>query len=499
MSEYVRIFDTTLRDGEQAPGVSLTPEQKLELAIQLDRLRVDAIEAGFPIASEGERKAVKMIAEAGLKCEICALARAAKEDIDAAMSCNPNSIHVFFSTSDVHLKILRVSREEVLERVSDAVSYVKDHGFICEFSPMDATRTELDFLKQVCKTVEEAGADRIDIPDTVGIMTPQSMYELISEIKKVVRIPISVHCHNDFGLAVANTLAGIEAGAAQAHVTVNGIGERAGNAALEEVVLALHLLYGKKTNIDTSKIYATSQMVKRLTGISLQPHKPVVGDNAFAHESGIHVKGVVIDPTTFEPFKPELVGRVRKIVAGKHAGRHGIKTILEESGLTPTEEQLSEIVRRVKELGDKGKTVTDTDVIAIARSIIETPPSEKKVLDLKELVVVTGTGVIPTSSVRINIEGKDYVSAETGVGPVDASLKAIQKVTQNLARIRLKEFRIEAVTGGSDAVAEVIVKVEDEQGNVVSARGAREDIVMASVEAMVNALNKLLVRRASQS
>ncbi|MCD6235772.1 MAG: 2-isopropylmalate synthase [Thaumarchaeota archaeon] len=496
MSEYVRIFDTTLRDGEQTPGVTLTPEQKLEIAVQLDRLGVDVIEAGFPVASEGERRAVKLISEAGLKAEVCALARAVKEDIDAAMKSDPTTIHVFFSTSDVHLRIIGVSREEVIEKVQDAVSYVKDHGFICEFSPMDATRTDLAFLKEVSKAAEEAGADRIDIPDTVGIMTPETMRELVSEVKKAVKIPISVHCHNDFGLAVANTLAGIEAGAAQAHVTVNGIGERAGNAALEEVVMALHLLYKKKTGVDTSKIYSLSQLVRRLTGVPIQPHKPVVGDNAFAHESGIHVKGVVIDPSTFEPFKPELVGRVRKLVAGKHAGRRGIKTILEESGITPTEEQLSEIVRRVKELGDKGKTVTDTDVVAIARAVIETPPPEKKVLDLRELVVVTGTGVIPTSSVKLDIEGKEYVSAETGVGPVDASLKAIQRITQNLAKVSLKEFRIEAVTGGSDAVAEVIVKVADERGNVVSARGAREDIVMASVEAMVNALNKLLARRA---
>ena len=496
MSEVIRIFDTTLRDGEQTPGVSLTPEQKLELAIQLDKLGVDVIEAGFPAASEGERTAVKMIAEAGLKAEVCALARADNRDIEIAMSVEPNSLHVFFSTSDVHLQnVLKISREEALERIAESISYVKEHGFICEFSPMDATRTDLEYLKKVCMVAEEAGADRVDIPDTVGIMTPRKMYELISEIKKVVKIPISVHCHNDFGLAVANTLAGIEAGAQQAHVTVNGIGERAGNAALEEVVMALNLLYGKKTNVDTRKIYAVSQMVRRLTGIQLQPHKPIVGDNAFAHESGIHVKGVVIDPSAFEPFKPELVGRMRKIVAGKHAGRHGIKTILEESGLKPTEEQLAEILRRVKELGDKGKTVTDTDVLAIARSIIETPAAEEKSVDLKELVVVTGTGVMPTSSVKLLVKGKEYVSAETGVGPVDASLKAIQRVTQNLAKISLREFRIEAVTGGSDAVAEVIVKVEDERGNLVSARGAREDIVMASVEAMINAINKLLAKR----
>lgn len=499
MSEVIRIFDTTLRDGEQTPGVSLTPEQKLEIAIQLDSLGVDVIEAGFPVASEGERQAFKLIMDAGLRAEICALARADQRDVDAAMSVEPNSIHVFFSTSDIHLKnVLRLSREEALERISRYISYVKDHGFICEFSPMDATRTDLEFLKEVCRVAEEAGADRIDLPDTVGIMTPRGMYELVSEIRRVVKVPISVHCHNDFGLAVANTLAGIEAGAAQAHVTVNGIGERAGNAALEEVVMALSLLYGKRTNVDTRKIYATSQLVKRLTGVPLQPHKPVVGDNAFAHESGIHVRGVVVDPTAFEPFKPELVGRVRKIVAGKHAGRHGIKTILEESGLKPTENQLEEIVRRVKELGDKGKTVTDTDVLAIARSVIEAPIEGKKAVSLEELVVVTGTGVIPTSSVKLSVHGREFVSAETGVGPVDASLKAIQRVIQNLARISLREFRIEAVTGGSDAVAEVIVKVEDETGRLVSARGAREDIVMASVEAMINAINKLLARKSSQ-
>jgi len=249
LSEVVRIFDTTLRDGEQAPGVSLTPDQKLELAIQLDSLGVDVIEAGFPIASEGEREAFRLIMGAGLKAEVCALARADKRDIDAAMSVEPNSIHTFFSTSDVHLRnVLNTNREEALERIVEAISYVKDHGFVCEFSPMDATRTDLEYLKAVCKAAEEAGADRIDIPDTVGIMTPRKMYELISEVKKVVRIPISVHCHNDFGLAVANTLAGVEAGAEQAHVTVNGIGERAGNAALEEVVMALNLLYGKPTN-----------------------------------------------------------------------------------------------------------------------------------------------------------------------------------------------------------------------------------------------------------
>jgi 2-isopropylmalate synthase len=309
-----------------------------------------------------------------------------------------------------------------------------------------------------------------------------------------LRVPLSVHCHNDFGLAVANSLAGVEGGATQIHVTVNGLGERAGNAALEEVVLSLHLLYNKKTGINTRLIYETSKMVSRLTGVVIQPNKAIVGENAFAHESGIHTRGVVIKPLTFEPFSPDLVGRQRKLIAGKHAGRHGIKAELEEAGFHPTEEQLKEIVARVKELGDKGKTVTDADLFAIARAVMG-KTSEEKIVELSDLAVVTGIRVIPTASVKLIIDGKEYVAAETGVGPVDAAIKAIQKITDNLANVRLTEYRLEALTGGSDAVAEVIIKVEDKDGNVVSARGAREDIVMASVEAMISGINKILSKK----
>lgn len=495
-SAYIRIFDTTLRDGEQTPGVSLTVEEKLEIAHQLDRLGVDVIEAGSPMSSEGERKAVKEIANAGLRAEVCGLARTTRADIDAAIKCDIDIIHAFISTSDVQMKYaVGLTSEQVLSAAGDSVKYIKDHGLICEFSPMDATRSKIGFLKRICKAVEEAGADRINIPDTVGIMIPQSMRKLIEAIRTVVRVPLSVHCHNDFGLAVANSLAAAEAGATQAHVTVNGIGERAGNTALEEVVMSLHLIHKLKTGINTRLLYRTSRLVSRLTGVSVQPNKAIVGENAFAHESGIHTRGVTVRSSTFEPIKPEMVGRKRRLVAGKLAGTRGIKAELEEAGIHATEEQLKEIVNRIKELGDKGKTVTDTDLTAIAGAVIGEVIEEEKIIDLRDFAVVTGIRVIPTASVKLVLDGKDYVAAEIGVGPVDAAIKAIQKLTHSLVNVKLSEYRIEATTGGSDAVAEVLVKIEDKNGNVVSARAAREDIVMASVEAMINGINKHLIKR----
>ena len=493
--EYIRIFDTTLRDGEQTPGVSFTPEEKLEIAVQLDKLGVDAIEAGFPSASEGEQKAMKDLMSAGLKAEVCALTRTMKNDINAAISCNVDSIHTFISTSDVQMKYaLNMTPEQVLKAAVDSVQYIKDHGFTCEFSPMDASRTEAGFLERICKAAEGAGADRINIPDTVGIMAPRAMEKLIRDLKAVVKTPLSVHCHNDFGLAVANSLAGVEGGASQIHVAVNGLGERAGNASLEEVVMGLHLIYKRKTGINTELLYGTSRLVSRLTGVMIQPNKAIVGENAFAHESGIHTRGVTVKPITFEPFSPEVVGRRRKLIAGKLAGRHGIKAELEESGFYPTDVQVKQIVNRVKDLGDKGKTVTDADLFAIARAVTG-EIAEEKVVELTDFAVTTGIRVIPTASVKIILDGKEYIAAETGVGPVDAAIKAIQKITNQLANVRLTEYRLEALTGGSDAVAEVIIKVEDKDGNIVSARGAREDIVMASVEAMINGINKLLLRR----
>ena len=498
-SKYIRIFDTTLRDGEQTPGVSLTAEDKMEIARKLSQLGVDVIEAGFPSSSEGEKKVVRDIAKAGLTPEICALSRATKGDIDAAIDCDVNLIHVFIPTSPVQMKYaVNLTPEQVLSATIESIQYVKKHGLKCEFSPMDATRSEMPFLKQVCKAAEKAGMDSLNVPDTVGIMIPKTTIKLIEKLKTVVNVPISIHCHDDFGMAVANSLAAVEAGAVQVHVAVNGLGERAGNASLEEVVMALHMIYKYKTGVNTRLLYSTSRMVASLTGIAVQANKAIVGENAFAHESGIHTRGVTEKPLTFEPIKPELVGRKRKLVAGKLAGTRGIKAELEEIGIHPTEEQLKEIVQRVKDLGDKGKMVTDADLLALTSAVMGEVIGEEKIVDLCDLAVITGIKVIPTASVRLVLDGKEYIAAETGVGPVDAVLKAIQKLTSNLEKIRLSEYRLEAITGGSNAVAEVVIKVEDEKGNIVSARAAREDIVMASVEAMINGINKCLIKNRKQ-
>jgi 2-isopropylmalate synthase len=494
-SDYIRIFDTTLRDGEQTPGVSLTMEDKIEIARQLSKLGVDVIEAGSPMSSEGEKRVVKEIAAAGLESEICGLARATRSDIDAAIDCDVNVVHVFIPTSPVQMKYaVNMTPEQVLSATVDHVEYVKKHGLKCEFSPMDATRSEPRFLKQVCQAAEKAGADMLNIPDTVGIMIPKTMRKLIEDVRKAVKMPISVHCHDDFGMAVANSLAAVEAGATQVHATINGLGERAGNASLEEVVMALHMIYKLKTGINSRLLYSTSRIVATLTGIFVQANKAIVGENAFAHESGIHTRGVTVKPLTFEPIKPESVGRTRKLVAGKLAGTRGIKAELQEIGIHPTEDQLKEIVQRVKELGDKGKMVTDADLLALTSAVMGEVIAEEKIVDLCDMAVVTGIKVIPTASVRLVLDGKEYIAAETGVGPVDAVLKAIQKLTSNLAKIRLNEYRLEAITGGSNAVAEVVIKVEDERGHIVSARAAREDIVMASVEAMINGINKCLIK-----
>jgi isopropylmalate/citramalate/homocitrate synthase-like protein len=496
----IRIFDTTLRDGEQTPGASLTPEEKLVIARQLDRLGVDAIEAGTPVTSKGEFEALKLISAEGLRAEVYGLARVIRGDIDAVADAGGKYVHLFIATSDVHLQQkLRITREQAVERSLEAIDYAKSRGLRVEFSAEDATRTDIDFLKKIYKAVEEAGVIRINIPDTVGIMTPHKMHGLVMELKQVLNVPLSVHCHNDFGMAVANTLAGLEAGADQAHVTVNGLGERAGNAALEEVVVALNLLYGRKTRIDTTLLYQTSQLVSKLTGIVVQPNKAVVGDNAFTHISGIHTHGLIAHPLTYEPIPPDLVGRRRRFIAGKHAGTHGIRAELEQMGVHPSDSQLKEIVGRVKEIGDRGRTVTDTELLAIAREIMGIKAEEgKQPVQLVELAVMTGTKMTPTASVRLLINGREFTSAETGVGPVDAAVRAIQKVTTDLINVRLKEYRLEALTGGSDAVAEVVIRVEDRDGNEVSARAAREDIVKASVEAMINGINRLLLQKSQR-
>ena len=493
----VRIFDTTLRDGEQTPGVSVTPEQKTQIAIKLDELGVDVIEAGFPIVSHGEMLAIKTIVKSGLNSEICALVRAVQADIDAAIKCDVRYVHTFIATSDIHMQYkLKMSREQVTERALWSVDYAKKHGMRVEFSAEDATRSDREFLIAVFKAVTEAGADRLDIPDTVGYATPDYIAQLVADIKTETnnKIPISMHCHDDFGLAVANTISGINAGASCAHVTINGLGERAGNASLEELVMALQCLYNKKHNIRTELLYETSKFISNEMGIVVQPNKAIIGENAFGHESGIHTHGIINNPLTYEAISPEIVGRRRWLQAGKHAGAHGIRAMLEDFGIKPSSEQLQEIVEKQKNLADKGKYITTAELLSIASDVMHNSKFEEK-FKLYDFHIITGMNIIPTAVVRLNTDGKDFIASEIGVGPVDAALKAIQKIAVEMASIKIREYKLDSITGGSDALAEVSVKVEDKTGNIVSARKAGEDVVVASVQAMIDAINKVMLRK----
>jgi 2-isopropylmalate synthase len=491
----VRIFDTTLRDGEQSPGVSITPEQKLQIAIKLDRLGVDAIEAGFPIVSHGEVQAIRNIKKSGLNAEICGLARTLSSDIDLVIDCDLSYVHTFIATSDIHMQYkLKMAPEEVIQKAVNAVEYAKSHGLQVEFSAEDATRSDLTFLTKVFTAVGEAGADRIDIPDTVGYATPEFISNLVGIIKEQISVPISLHCHNDFGLAVANSIAGINAGATCAHVTVNGLGERAGNASLEEFVMALQCLYKKQHNINTKLLYETSKSVSNIMGIAVQANKAIIGENAFGHESGIHTHGILNNPLTYEPIDPEMVGRKRWLQAGKHAGAHGIRAMLEDFGIECTDEQLHKIVEKQKNLADKGKSISTAELLSIAGEVLQNSKFDEK-FKLYDFHIVTGMNLIPTAVIRLNTDGKDLIASEIGVGPVDAALKAIQKIAGEIANVKIREYKLDSITGGSDALAEVSVKVEDKNGNVVSARKAGEDVVVASVQAMMDAINKVMLRK----
>ena len=495
-TDKIRIFDTTLRDGEQTPGISITPGQKVQIAVKLDELGVDAIEAGFPIVSLGEMEAIKTITKIGLNAEVYGLARAVQTDIDAAINCDLKYVHIFIATSDIHMQYkLKMNQEQVREKAVWAVDYAKKHGMQVEFSAEDATRSDRKFVREIFKAVAAAGADRLDIPDTVGYATPQYISQLVKDVvEATIKVPVSMHCHDDFGLAVANTISGINAGASSAHVTINGLGERAGNASLEEFVMALQCLYNRRHNIKTELLYETSKFISNVMGIIVQPNKAIIGENAFGHESGIHTHGIINNPLTYEPISPEIVGRKRWLQAGKHAGAHGIKAMLEDFGIEPTNEQLHEIVEKQKNLADKGKAITTAELLSIAGDVMHNSEFEER-FKLYDCHIITGMNITPTAVVRLNTEGKDFIASEIGVGPVDAALKAIQKIAGEMANIKIREYRLDSITGGSDALAEVSVKVEDKTGNVVSARKAGEDVVVASVQAMMDAINKTVLRK----
>ncbi len=494
LPETVRILDTTLRDGEQTPGVAITVDEKIRIAKKLDKLGVDTMEVGFPASSPGEMKATREILKLGLNSQICSLARPLRNDLDAAIDCDVDYIHTFIGTSPLHREYkLKMGQEEILTKSVEAVEYIKDHGITAEFSAEDATRTEFDYLKKIYAAVEGAGVDYINVPDTVGVMVPASMRYIIAELKKIIKTPISVHCHDDFGLAVANSLSAVEAGAGQIHATINGLGERAGNASLEEVVMALTSQYNIKTNIKTQLLVDTSEFVSRITGIKMPPNKAIVGDNAFAHEAGIHVHGVLQKAETYEPITPEMVGHTRRIVLGKHTGANAIKAKLDEYGIELNEDQFGKVFDQIKKLGDKGKCVTDADLKAMSETVLGR--AQKEIVKLEGFSVMTGDNVMPTATVKLNIDGILKTAAKTGVGPVDAAINAIQSLVGETADIELKEYNIEAITGGTNALAEVFVIMGDKNGNNATGRSTTDDVVMASVEAVLDSINKILIER----
>ncbi len=489
--EKIRIFDTTLRDGEQTPGVSLTPEKKLRIAKQLDRLGVDVIEAGFAAASDGELNAIKLVAEEGLRAEVYGMARGVEEDINAVMKSNAKGVHIVVPTSDLHLRYkMKKNKEEVLKIAETCTEYAKDHGLTVELSAEDATRSNFDFLTEMFAKGVSVGADRICPCDTVGILTPERTYRFYSELrKKFPDVPMSAHCHDDFGMAVANSIAALMSGADQVHATINGLGERAGNAALEEIAVALNAIYKVNVPIKTELLYDTSRLVARLTDVPVQPNKAIVGENAFVHESGMHTHGILAHPLTYEPVPPELVGRTRRLVSGKHAGSSGIKASLNEMGLHPNREQLKEVFLRVKTMGDKGKKVTDADLQAIAEAVLNLP--KIRPIKLEGLTVVTGDKLTATASVQLNLNGKMLTEAATGVGPVDAAMKAVRKVILGVEPIKLEKYYVKAITGGTDAVTEVTISLR-RGDRIATAVGVNEDIVIASVEAMLSGINVLM-------
>ncbi|MFC2163131.1 2-isopropylmalate synthase [Candidatus Altiarchaeota archaeon] len=487
----IQVFDTTLRDGEQTPGVTLTVEEKKQIAKALSSLGVDYIEAGFPVSSEGEFSAVKQIKQMGLKSEIVGLARCVEKDMDAVMDAGCDLVHVFIGTSPMHRKYkLKMSKKQILSRAEECIQYVLDHGFRVHFSPEDACRTELPYLKEVCRMADSMGVDHINIPDTVGVMTPSAMGWLISELGEVVKTPFAVHCHNDFGMATANTIAAINAGAMIPHVTVNGLGERAGNADLEQTVMACKLIHGIKSNIKAKKIWETSRLVERLSGIKVMPNFPIVGGNAFAHESGVHVHGVLANASTYEAISPDAVGAKRKLVLGKLVGKHGVKDKLKGMGIRVTEKQAQEITHKVKDLADKGKKVTEEDLAAIAEDMLGKVAKKHLIVELKDMTLHAEYGKKPSASVSLIVRGKKKIARQEGVGPVDATLNAIRAGVGD-KDIQLDEYHLDAITGGSNALADVSIRVS-KNGKSTMARGVHEDVVMASVIAFINGVNRIL-------
>jgi 2-isopropylmalate synthase len=499
MTDRVLVFDTTLRDGEQSPGASMTISEKLMLAEQLERLRVDVIEAGFPISSEGDFESVRKIAEKIRTITIAGLARANKGDIDrcwnAVRPAAKPRIHVFIATSDIHLKYkLKKTRDEVLEEARQAVAYAKSFCPDVEFSAEDSTRSELDYLCKVVEAVIDAGANVVNIPDTVGYTFPTEYAETIrylrSHVPNINKTTLSVHCHNDLGLAVANSLIAIQNGVRQVECTINGIGERAGNASLEEIVMALRTrkdLFGIQTGVNTEEIFPSSSMVTNLTGMIVQPNKAIVGRNAFAHEAGIHQDGVIKEKLTYEIMRPEDVGiKESKLVMGKHSGRHALRKRYEELGFHLNDTELEKAYTLIKQVADRKKEVFDEDLIVTVRDALRIAPTVYKVRNLQTLA---GNHIIATATIALEKEGTILQDSATGAGPVESVLKAVNRLTG--IEGKLIEYTVHSVTRGADAVGEVFMKVDFGKASFIG-KAASLDIMDASARAYVDAVNKML-------
>ncbi len=496
----IKIFDTTLRDGEQSPGASMNVDEKIQIAKQLARMKVDIIEAGFAISSPGDFEAIKRIGDEVEGPVVCSLARAREEDIrrawEALKDAPRKRIHTFHSTSDIHLKYqFRVSREEALKRSVEMVRLARSLVEDVEFSPMDATRTDIGYLIEVVEAVVGAGASTVNIPDTVGYTTPEEFGSLIGAIKDRIgeTAVISVHCHNDLGLAVANSLAAISNGAGQVECTVNGIGERAGNCSMEEVVMALRTrkdFFGAVTNIATKEIMRTSRLVSKITGINVQPNKAIVGANAFAHESGIHQDGLLKEKTTYEIIRPEDIGlKSAQLVLGKHSGRHAFKTRLKDLGFDLGPEEIENAFDRFKRLADQKKDIYDEDIEALVSDVTYRPAEYYSLIDLS---ITSGVSQQPTATVKMKAGDRLFDRMEHGDGPVDATYKAIAAITKTKSTLR--KFEVKSITGGTDALGEVYVTLE-ENDRIVRGSGADTDIIVAAARAYIEALNKLAMRK----
>ncbi len=496
----IKIFDTTLRDGEQSPGCSMNLREKTEIAKQLETLGVDVIEAGFAVSSPGDFKSVQTIADAIKNSTVASLSRAMKKDIDASYEALKNAasprIHVFLATSPLHMQYkLKMTEEQVLERIKESVAYARTLLPDIEFSAEDAFRSERPFLARAIRTAIEAGATTVNIPDTVGYALPQEMYDLIDYLTHTVEgiddIDISVHCHNDLGMAVANSLSSVAAGATQVECTVNGIGERAGNASLEEIVMAIKTRkhqFAADTNIVTTQLYRTSRLLSKTIGVSIPPNKAIVGANAFAHESGIHQHGVLQKRETYEIMTPESIGLpTNKMVLGKHSGKHAFEDFLKELGYQLSPEELESAFSQFKDLCDKKKEVTEYDVEALVSQNSSTVVEHFR---LKQFVVNSGNTIQATANVTLeDMSGAEQEQVALGDGPIDAAYQAIEKIVQ--MPLRLQNYKINAVSHGEDALGEVIVKVSSEN-RTVTGRGLSTDIIESSILAYVNAINKLL-------